>query len=155
MKALLLTNEYPPYVYGGAGFTSVDLWHPELRAVLVHPWHGLLSYHPLYGVAFAAVVNSLVNNLVMPIIAMIFGKPDFSDLTFTINDAVFRYGAFITDLISFVAIAAAVFFFVVKPLNMLAERRKRGESPEEDTPAPSDEAVLLAEIRDLLRQRAS
>jgi len=46
---------HPPYVYGGAGFTSVDLWHPELRAVLVHPWHGLLSYHPLYGVAFAAV----------------------------------------------------------------------------------------------------
>ena len=62
------------------------------------------------GVAFAAVVNSLVDNLVMPIIAMIIGKPDFSDLTFTINDAVFRYGAFITDLISFVAIAAAVFF---------------------------------------------
>ena len=74
------------------------------------------------GVAFAAVVNSLVNNLVMPIIAMIFGKPDFSDLTFTINDAVFRYGAFITDLISFVAIAAAVFFFVVKPMDALMKR---------------------------------
>jgi len=76
------------------------------------------------GVAFAAVVNSLVNNLVMPIVAMIFGKPDFSDLTFTINDAVFRYGAFITDVISFVAIAAAVFFFVVKPVNALMARRK-------------------------------
>src|SRR4026208_1409571 len=76
-------------------------------------------------VAFAAVVNSLVNNLVMPIIAMIIGKPDFSDLTFTINDAVFRYGAFITDLISFVAIAAAVFFFVVKPMNAML-RRFRG-----------------------------
>src|SRR6186997_2387734 len=49
------------------------------------------------GVAFAAVVNSLVDNLVMPIIAMIIGKPNFNDLTFTINDAVFRYGAFITD----------------------------------------------------------
>jgi len=46
---------HPPYLYGGAGFRSVDLWHPELRAVLLHPWHGLLSYHPLYGVAFAAV----------------------------------------------------------------------------------------------------
>ena len=74
------------------------------------------------GVAFAAVVNSLVNNLVMPIVAMIFGKPDFSDLTFTINDAVFRYGAFITDVISFVAIAAAVFFFVVKPMNAIMKR---------------------------------
>jgi large conductance mechanosensitive channel len=74
------------------------------------------------GVAFAAVVNSFVNNLVMPIVAMIIGKPDFSDLTFTINDAVFRYGAFITDVISFAAIAAAVFFFVVKPMNALMER---------------------------------
>jgi large conductance mechanosensitive channel len=75
------------------------------------------------GVAFAAVVNSLVNNLVMPIIAMIIGKPDFSDLDFTINDAVFRYGAFLTDVISFLAIAAAVFFFIVKPMNVLAARR--------------------------------
>jgi large conductance mechanosensitive channel len=75
------------------------------------------------GVAFAAVVNSLVNNLVMPVIAMIIGKPDFSDLDFTINDAVFRYGAFITDVISFLAIAAAVFFFIVKPMNTLAARR--------------------------------
>ena len=64
------------------------------------------------GVAFAAVITSLVDNLIMPIIAMIIGKPDFSDLTFTINDAVFRYGAFITSVIQFVAIGAAVFFFV-------------------------------------------
>ena len=74
------------------------------------------------GLAFAAVVNSLVNNIVMPIVAMIIGKPDFSDLTFTINDAVFRYGAFITDVIQFVAIAAAVFFFIVRPLNALMTR---------------------------------
>jgi large conductance mechanosensitive channel len=76
------------------------------------------------GLAFAAVVNSLVNNLLMPVIAMIIGKPDFSDLTFTINDAVFRYGAFITDLIQFLAIAAAVFFFVVKPVNALLARSR-------------------------------
>jgi large conductance mechanosensitive channel len=77
------------------------------------------------GIAFAAVVNSLVGNLVMPVIAMIIGRPDFSDLTFTINDAVFRYGAFITDVIQFVAIAAAVFFFIVKPVQtMLARRRE-------------------------------
>jgi len=79
------------------------------------------------GVAFAAVVNSLVNNLVMPIIAMIIGKPNFNDLTFTINDAVFRYGAFITDVISFVAIAAAVFFFIVKPMDAIVSRRKPAE----------------------------
>ena len=77
------------------------------------------------GVAFAALVNSLVDNLVMPIIAMIIGKPDFSNLTFTINDAVFRYGAFITDAIQFVAIAAAVFFFVVKPMNAIMSRVRK------------------------------
>lgn len=76
------------------------------------------------GIAFAAVVNSLVNNLVMPVIAMIIGKPDFSDLTFTINDAVFRYGAFITDVIQFVAIATAVFFFIVKPVSMMVDRKR-------------------------------
>jgi large conductance mechanosensitive channel len=78
------------------------------------------------GIAFAAVVNSLVGNLVMPVVAMIIGKPDFSGLTFTINDAVFRYGAFITDLIQFVAIAAAVFFFVVKPVQAMMARAGRG-----------------------------
>ena len=85
------------------------------------------------GLAFAAVVNSLVNNLVMPVIAMIIGKPDFSDLTFTINDAVFRYGAFITDVIQFVAIAAAVFFFIVKPVQAMLDRLHRTPA-EEGTP---------------------
>jgi large conductance mechanosensitive channel len=98
------------------------------------------------GVAFAAVVNSLVNDLIMPIIAMIIGKPDFSDLTFTINDAVFRYGAFITTVITFAAIAAAVFFFVVKPLNALTARARK---PEEEI-LPDEERrhqELLAALR--------
>jgi large conductance mechanosensitive channel len=85
------------------------------------------------GVAFAAVVNSLVDNLLMPVIAMIFGKPDFGELTFTINDAVFRYGSFITDVIQFVAIAAAVFFFVVKPVQAMLARPGR-EPIDEGTP---------------------
>src|SRR6187551_2277782 len=77
------------------------------------------------GLAFAALVNSFVNDLVMPVIAMIIGKPDFSDLTFTINDAVFRYGAFVTAVITFLAIAAAVFFFIVKPIQAMQARRTR------------------------------
>jgi large conductance mechanosensitive channel len=85
------------------------------------------------GVAFAALVNSLVQNLVMPVIAMLIGKPDFSELTFTINDAVYRYGAFITDLIQFVAIAAAVFFFIVKPVQTMLARARR-EPIEEGMP---------------------
>ena len=84
------------------------------------------------GLAFAAVINSLVNNLVMPIIAAIIGKPDFRGLTFTIHRSVFHYGAFITDLIQFVAIGAAVFFFIVKPVQMLA--RSRREPIEEGMP---------------------
>jgi large conductance mechanosensitive channel len=99
------------------------------------------------GLAFAALISSLVDDLIMPVIAMIIGKPDFSDLTFTINDAVFRYGSFITALITFVSTAAAIFFFVVKPVNaMLARHRK----PDED--AVSDEErrhqELLATIRE-------
>ena len=74
------------------------------------------------GVAFGALIASFVDNLLMPIVAMIIGKPDFRELTFTINDAVFRYGSFLTDLLSFVAVAVAVFFFVVKPVNALMSR---------------------------------
>ena len=102
------------------------------------------------GVAVAAVVNSLVDNLVMPIIAMIIGKPDFSGLTFTINDAVFRYGAFITDVIQFLAIGAAVFFFVVKPVQAMLERRRR-EPIEEGMP---DEERRHQELLAALRARA-
>ena len=101
------------------------------------------------GVAFAAVVNSLVDNLVMPIIAMIIGKPDFSDLTFTVNDAVFRYGAFITDLISFVAIAAAVFFFVVKPIGTMLDRMKGRDEAD----AVSDEERRHQELLAALQAR--
>jgi large conductance mechanosensitive channel len=103
------------------------------------------------GAAFALVVKSLSDNLLMPIVAMIGGKPDFSSLTFTINDAVFRYGAFITDLIGFILTAAAVFFFVVKPINTIVARRRRGE---EAAPVePSEEIALLREIRDALKAR--
>ena len=77
------------------------------------------------GLAFAALITSFVDDLIMPIVAMIIGKPDFSDLTFTINDAVFRYGAFITAAITFVSTAAAIFFFVVKPVNALMARRRQ------------------------------
>jgi len=120
----------------------------ELRDFLLRGNIVELAIAFVMGVAFAAVVNSLVNNLVMPIVAMIIGKPDFSDLTFTINDAVFRYGAFITDVISFVAIAAAVFFFVVKPMDALT---KRVEKPTEEE--VSDEERRHQELLAALRAR--
>jgi len=102
------------------------------------------------GLAFAALVNSFVNDLVMPVIATVIGKPDFSGLTFTINDAVFRYGAFITAAIQFAAIAAAVFFFVVKPMStLLARMRKPGE--EEVTDEERRHQELLVAIRGISR----
>ncbi|HVD42710.1 MAG TPA: large conductance mechanosensitive channel protein MscL [Gaiellaceae bacterium] len=99
------------------------------------------------GLAFAAVVNSLVNNLVMPIIAAIIGKPDFRSLTFTIHRSVFHYGAFLTDVIQFVAIAAAVFFFIIKPVQMMLARG--GTEPIEEG-MPDEERrhqELLAALR--------
>jgi large conductance mechanosensitive channel len=97
------------------------------------------------GLAFAALIASFVDDLILPIVAMIFGQPDFSGLDFTINDAVFRYGAFLTALITFLTTAAALFFFVVKPVNALTARvRKPGE--EEVTDEERRHRELLAAI---------
>jgi len=112
-----------------------------------------LAVAVVIGTAFGAVVNALVKDILTPIVAAIFGKPDFSTLTFTINKSHFFYGDFINALIAFASIAAAVFFFVVKPINYLIERRKKGGEP--DPATLSDEATLLAEIRDLLRERSA
>jgi large conductance mechanosensitive channel len=101
------------------------------------------------GVAFAAVINSFVKNLVMPIVAAIVGKSNFNDLTFTIHSSVFTYGAFITDVITFIAIAAAVFFFIVKPVDMITKRRKN-----EETEEVSDEERRHQELLAALRARA-
>jgi large conductance mechanosensitive channel len=102
------------------------------------------------GLAFAALVMSFVNDLIMPIVAMLIGKPDFGDVAFTINDAVFRYGAFITAAITFVSTAAAIFFFVVKPVNAIVARTR---APEDG--AISDEErrhqELLAALREVAR----
>ena len=100
------------------------------------------------GLAFATVINSLVDNLVMPVIAAVIGKPDFRGLTFTINDAVFFYGAFITDVIQFVAIAAAVFFFIVKPVQLVLAQRGGRDAEEE---GPSDEERRHQELLAALR----
>ena len=93
-----------------------------------------------------ALVSSFVENLVTPLIAMVIGKPDFSDLTFTLNEAVFRYGAFLTQFISFVAVAAAVFFFVVKPANAVLDRMR--SAAEE---GPPDAEQRHEELLDALR----
>jgi large conductance mechanosensitive channel len=103
----------------------------------------------IMGIAFGVVIKSAVDNLITPIIGMI-GGVDFSGETFTINDSVFHYGQFINDVIYFVLVAAAVFFFILKPVNAIMSRmRKPGEADEGPT-----ETALLIEIRDLLARRA-
>jgi large conductance mechanosensitive channel len=85
------------------------------------------------GLAFAAVVTALVADLITPLIAAIGGNANFSSLSFTIHKSHFLYGAFINALISFVVIAAAVFFLVVKPVNALMARRKTETPVDEQT----------------------
>jgi large conductance mechanosensitive channel len=107
-----------------------------------------LAVAVVMGAAFGAVVTAFVADIITPIIAAIFGNPDFSGLQFTINGSVFRYGAFFNAVISFVLIATAIFFFVVKPVNALMARRKAKEEPAPE--APPEDVQLLTEIRDLL-----
>jgi large conductance mechanosensitive channel len=108
-----------------------------------------LAVAVVLGAAFGAVVTSLVNDVLMQIIAILFGEPNFAGLTLTINDSEIRYGAFMNAVITFVTVAAAIFFFVIKPVNALMARRKAGQEPEPE--AVPEDVVLLGEIRDLLK----
>ena len=121
----------------------------EFRAFMLRGNIIELAVAIVIGAAFGALVTSLVANLLTPIVAAIIGKPDFSDLTFAINGSVFRYGSFLNALIAFVSIAAAVFFFVVRPVDAI-QRRMGIEKPEDGR---SDEATLLEEIRDILKEQ--
>jgi large conductance mechanosensitive channel len=92
-----------------------------------------LAVAVVIGVAFAALIDAFVQDLITPLLAAIGGEPDFSALTFTINDSVFRYGHFLNQLLAFLLIALVIFFFVVKPVNALMARRKTEEPVDETT----------------------
>jgi large conductance mechanosensitive channel len=92
------------------------------------------------GFAFAALVTALVRDLITPIIAALAGKHDFSALWFTIHGSRFFYGDFVNAVVAFVSIAAAVFFFVVKPVNALLARRQ-AEPPVDETVRPCPECL--------------
>jgi large conductance mechanosensitive channel len=93
-----------------------------------------LAVAVVIGTAFAAVVKALVADLITPIIAVIFGKPSFENLSFTINGSHFLYGDFINSLITFLSIAAAVFFFVVAPITHLMARRAQEDPDTKECP---------------------
>jgi large conductance mechanosensitive channel len=92
-----------------------------------------LAVAVVIGAAFGAVVTALVRDIITPIIAAIFGKPDFASLSFTIHKSHFFYGDFINAIITFLSVAAAIFFFVVKPLNYFLERRRSSVAEPEST----------------------
>jgi large conductance mechanosensitive channel len=109
----------------------------EFRQFLVRGNLVDLAVAVVVGTAFTAVVNALVRDIVTPVIAAIGGKPDFSHLTFTINGSRFLYGDFINIALTFVIVAAVVFFLVIKPVNALLERLKTGPDVESEThPCP-------------------
>jgi len=92
-----------------------------------------LAIAVVIGAAFGAVVAALVKDIITPLIAAIGGQPDFSGLDFTINKSRFAYGDFFNAILTFVIIAAVVFFLVVKPVNALMERMQTGEAVDEET----------------------
>ena len=92
-----------------------------------------LAVAVVVGAAFGNLVKALVEDLLTPIVALIFGQHDFSSLAFSINGSLFHYGAFLNALIAFLSVATAVFFFVVQPMNLLSGRRETKPDPEAET----------------------
>ena len=109
-----------------------------------------LAIAVVIGVAFKAIIDALVKDLITPLIAAIGGQPDFSQIKFTINRSEFLIGDFINQVVSFLIIAAVIFFLVVRPMNAVMARAAR-RTEEAAPPAPTKEEVLLTEIRDALR----
>jgi large conductance mechanosensitive channel len=104
----------------------------------------------VFGLAIVAIINSIVNGLLTPLIAAIFGQPSLDSVgNFTINDAHFSIGVVLTAIVNFVLVAAALYFCIVLPMNKLREMRAKDET------APPTELELLTEIRDALVQRNS
>jgi large conductance mechanosensitive channel len=110
----------------------------------------MLAVGFIMGAAFQAVVSSLVENIIMPIVAIPFGQPNFDALQVQVGESVITYGAFITTAVVFILTALAVFLFIVKPYN--AYQARYGAKAEEEAAGPT-ELELLAEIRDSLRSR--
>ena len=82
------------------------------------------------GVAFTDLVKAMVDDIFTPLIAAVFGKPDFSALTFTINGSVFKYGDLINKVVAFLSVALVIFFFVIKPTNLLMAKSRRDPPPD-------------------------
>jgi large conductance mechanosensitive channel len=130
--------------------STLRRWLEEFKAFLLQGNLVILAVAFVIGLAFAALVTAFVADWVTPIIGAIFGgKGPFDDLSFTLHNSVFHYGHFIDALITFGAVALAVFFFVVKPYQAYMARK----DPADESVALTPDQQLLTEIRDLLRER--
>lgn len=109
-----------------------------------------LAVAVILGGAFTAIVTSLTNDIIMPLIGVILGGIDFTTLSVQVGEATIAYGLFIQAIVNFLLIAL-VLFFMVRSINMMNERPKKEEAPA-SPPEPSDEVKLLTEIRDLLQK---
>jgi large conductance mechanosensitive channel len=105
-----------------------------------------LAVAVVVGGAFGVVVTALVKDLLTPLIAAVVGKPDFSAIVFTVNGSKFLLGEFLNALLSFVLIAAAVYFVVIMPMNAIAERRLRGQPPPDPTTKACPECLSVVPI---------
>jgi len=111
-----------------------------------------LAVAVVIGTALTAVVTAIVDGVINPLIAAIGGMPDLSETwVATLRGAEFHFGTVVGAILNFLVIAAAVYFVIILPMNRLAERRKKGVEPE--PAAPSEDILLLQEIRDLLAAR--
>lgn len=103
----------------------------------------------IIGSAFGKIVSSIVDDILMPLIGVIIGGLDFSNLTIKVSDVTIRYGVFIQNVIDFLIVAACI-FFMIKIINRIT---KKEEKKEEVTPKKDEQVVLLEEIRDLLKKQ--
>lgn len=112
-----------------------------------------LAVAVVLGTAFTAIVSALVEGFINPLIAAIFGQPDLASVAnFTLRDAQFSIGLILAAVFNFLCVAAAVYFFIVTPINKLRELQKKEPESEEEATPPED-ILLLREIRDALRER--
>lgn len=109
-----------------------------------------LAVAVIIGAAFGKIVSSLVDDLLMPLIGLLLGGLDFSGLQYTLGDAVIKYGAFIQTVIDFIIIAFSIFLFI----KVLSRFKHKEEAKAPEPPTPSNEELLLIEIRDLLKQQS-
>jgi large conductance mechanosensitive channel len=105
-----------------------------------------LAVAVVIGGAFGKIVAALVADLLTPLIALMGGKPDFAAIHFTVNGTIFKVGDFINEVVSFLMVAVAIYFFVVAPVNALNERRHRGDAPPDPTTKKCPECLTEVPI---------